>query len=230
VALRGVDVSAWQHDDPDHPQIDWVSLREAGCSFVIIKATQAADYTNEWLEQDVAGAHAARLVIGLYHFAEPGACDPDNVAEDAKAQALFACSAAAGLPLSLGIACDLEVTGPWAPYQLGDWFKTFAGVVNAMRHHCPLYVNRDYLSQMPGAPFGHRLWLALGTIDMGQIPETVHPYMVQTIAEPTKGFAGEVDQDVLLNARAINPTPTKPAPKPKAVDTPPPPVVKSEEK
>lgn len=227
--LRGVDISAWQHDDPNHPQIDYVSLREAGYSFVIIKATQAADYTNEYLVQDCANAHAARLVIGLYHYAQPGACFTDNPHEDARAQAQYACAAAAGLPLSLGIACDLEEMGPYMPFQLGEWYKAFAQQVNELHHHCPLYVNRNYLEQIPGAPFGHRLWLALGVNDIGQVPEGVHPYMVQGASEPTKGFAGEVDQNWLLNPRAINPAPSRLPAKGKAVDTPPSGVVASKE-
>lgn len=224
--LRGVDISAWQHDDPNHPQIDFVGLREDGYSFVIIKATQAADYTNEYLEQDCENAHAARLVIGLYHYAEPMAVYPENVNEDAKAQALYACAAASGLPLSLGIACDLEELGTLMPYQAGEWYKAFAAQVNELRHHCPLYTDRSLLDQIPGAPFGHRLWLALGSDDLTQVPEGVKPYMVQGTAQPTKGFAGEVDNDWLLNARAINPAPRAPKPVAKPVDTAPPPVVK----
>ena len=227
--LRGIDVSGWQHEDPNHPQIDWVSVREAGYSFVIIKATQAADYTNPYLATDAALAHENRLVIGLYHYAEPGACNPENVAEDAKAQALYACGAAEGLPLSLGIACDLEEQGAFQMFQLGEWYKTFAATVNALRHHCPLYCNRDYLGQLTGAPFGHRLWLALGVDDLGQIPQGVHPYMVQGGADATKGFAGDVDQNWLLNPRAINPAPLKPHPKPGKVATVVPPVVSSAE-
>lgn len=224
--LRGVDISAWQHDDPDHPQIDFVGLRESGYSFVIIKATQAADYTNEYLEADCENAHAARLVIGLYHYAEPGAVYPDNWQEDAKAQAIYTCAQASGLPLSLGIACDLEELGNLMPHQAGDWYKVFAAQVNELKHHCPLYTNRSLLEAMPGAPYGHRLWLAMGSDDLTQVPEGLKPYMVQGTAQLAKGFAGEVDHDYLLNVRAINPAPVKPITTSKPIDTAPPPVVK----
>ncbi len=213
--LPGYDESGWQHDDPSHPEIDFHAAYASGMRFGWVKGTQGGDYVSPWLRDDVVAEGEARILAGAYHFAVPGAMKPDDVEGDAVAQARFALSAAHGLDLPLGLACDLEEMGPFQWFQLSQWFQAFAREVNLTGMACPLYCDRYYLANMTGAPWGWRLWLALGEGDPDDYPEGVKPWMVQTTPAPVDGFAGPVDRDFLLVPRGVNPS--RPvAPKPPA--------------
>ena len=65
--IKGVDVSHWQGD------LDWLSLSTV-YDFAFIKATQGTWLTDEKLLDNVAGARAAKMEHGLYHFLDP--CEP----------------------------------------------------------------------------------------------------------------------------------------------------------
>lgn len=194
--IKGIDISAWQH--PDDKPIDWAEVAEDGIRFVIIKATQGLDYVNPWLSVDAMGAHKAGLAIGLYHFAMPN--PGETPAGDSALQAQFACLAADGLPLSLGIALDIEEAGALEPYQLSDWCKGFIAGITGRHHWCPVYTGGDFANQLTGLPWGQRLWW-----DEPECPAMYHPYMVQTGSGYVNGVIGDCDMDTLLLSRAINP-------------------------
>lgn len=59
---RGIDVSRWQGS------IDWKQVREAGISFVFIKASQGSSLEDPKFAENVQGAKAAGLLVGAYHF------------------------------------------------------------------------------------------------------------------------------------------------------------------
>lgn len=59
---RGIDVSRWQGS------IDWKQVREAGISFVFIKASQGSSLEDPKFVENVQGAKAAGLLVGAYHF------------------------------------------------------------------------------------------------------------------------------------------------------------------
>ncbi|ANY72105.1 hypothetical protein BBD41_05595 [Paenibacillus ihbetae] len=59
---RGIDVSRWQGS------IDWKQVREAGISFVFIKASQGSALEDPKFVENAQGAKAAGLLIGAYHF------------------------------------------------------------------------------------------------------------------------------------------------------------------
>ena len=193
--IKGVDVSGWQH--PDGARIDWLKVRKAGYRFAVIKCTQGLDYVNEYFRDDALDAEAAGLVVGAYHFAEPSP-------ESGGAQAEFAATVCMGLRLALGIAIDLEQLGTLQFYELDAWCKQFASVINGKGLHCPVYSGGDFGRAAVGYPFGHRAWWVA---DSGELPANVHPYMTQGPAEAVDGIEGDVDTDLLLWPRAINPPP-----------------------
>jgi lysozyme len=59
---HGIDVSKWQGE------IDWAQVKAAGTKFVFIKATEGGDHVDERFAQNWAGAKAAGLPRGAYHF------------------------------------------------------------------------------------------------------------------------------------------------------------------
>jgi lysozyme len=69
--LPGIDVSHWQG------QIDWKKVKASGVDFVYVKATEGGGYVDSWYERHIAGAIAAGLTCGSYHFFQPG----DSVAK-----------------------------------------------------------------------------------------------------------------------------------------------------
>ncbi|MGL4240878.1 MAG: glycoside hydrolase family 25 protein [Beijerinckiaceae bacterium] len=61
-AVHGIDISKWQGD------IDWTAVRAAGTRFVFIKATEGGDHVDNRFRQNWAGARAAGIPTGAYHF------------------------------------------------------------------------------------------------------------------------------------------------------------------
>lgn len=146
-----LDVSANNHLGDE--VIDWEQVRQAKYGAVMIKATEGVDYVNPWLRQDAEGATAAHLLVGFYHFAHPGV----NAAADEAIKAIGACS---GLEHDLGLALDLEVQEGKSWDDLELWAQDFHIRVRRQFVHSPLYVNDNFLANLPGAPWGERLWLA----------------------------------------------------------------------
>jgi len=62
--VRGIDVSRWQ------PTVDWAKVKGAGIAFVVAKASQAS-FADPLFPKHWAGAKAAGLLRGAYHFFIP---------------------------------------------------------------------------------------------------------------------------------------------------------------
>ncbi len=61
-AVHGIDVSRWQ------ASIDWAAAREGGVNFAFVKATEGGDHANDAHDAMRAGAAAAGVPAGAYHF------------------------------------------------------------------------------------------------------------------------------------------------------------------
>jgi hypothetical protein len=66
----GIDVSRWQHG----ATLNWQKVRADGVTFAFIKATEAANYTNDHFAADWAGTRRAGIYRGAYHLV-PGLRD-----------------------------------------------------------------------------------------------------------------------------------------------------------
>jgi lysozyme len=60
--IPGIDVSHYQGT------IDWAKVKAAGIQFAYIKATQGASFVDPKLAENVEGAAAVEIPIGLYHL------------------------------------------------------------------------------------------------------------------------------------------------------------------
>ena len=67
-SVKGIDIASFQH--PNGAGINWGQVASAE-KFVIIKATEKTGYVNSYYAGDIAGARAAGLVAGSYHFLAP---------------------------------------------------------------------------------------------------------------------------------------------------------------
>jgi GH25 family lysozyme M1 (1,4-beta-N-acetylmuramidase) len=140
--LQGVDVADYQH--PNGAAITWTSVRASGQSFAIVKATESTDYVNSYVTSDSAGARAAGLTVGLYHFARPtltsGSPLPDAAAEADHFAAQVKAVGGAQLPPTL----DLEVTGGLTPAQLAQWTGAFLTRVQSDTGRRPMIYTGPY--------------------------------------------------------------------------------------
>ncbi len=74
--VHGIDVSHHQGE------IDWPAVAADGISFAYIKATEGGDHIDRRFAENWAGARAAGLRVGAYHFftlCRPGAEQADNL-------------------------------------------------------------------------------------------------------------------------------------------------------
>jgi len=60
--IKGVDVSGW------NPAVDWEKLRNQDIRFAVMKSTEGTDYFSKYFDQQWAGAKAAGVLRGSYHF------------------------------------------------------------------------------------------------------------------------------------------------------------------
>src|SRR6476620_10656420 len=66
----GIDVSRFQNT------INWTSVKGAGYTFAWAQATRGAYLTNVNFVANMVNAKAAGVIIGAYHYAEPGTNSP----------------------------------------------------------------------------------------------------------------------------------------------------------
>ena len=157
-AVTGPDVSSWQH--PYDVAIDWTKVRAAGHSFAIVKASEGS-YVNPWLATDTAGARAAHLVTGGYHYAHPAL--PVSTAAD-QARMLVSALGPQRTAGTLPPVLDLEDNGGLAPRDLVTWTQQFLETVHALTGRTPILYTYPYFwsSSMAGSTAFSRypLWLA----------------------------------------------------------------------
>lgn len=158
--LLGIDVSGWQ----DH--VDWKALAAAGARFAYVKRSQGTSAANgDWAHQ-WAGAAAAGLHRGAYHFGTPQSKEADAVAEAKACLKLLGPDARTGLPVALDLEWYPEMPSLSAlpPHALTAWAAAFLQTVELETGRSPLiYTNPGFwhsrLGQTPA--LNHwRLWLS----------------------------------------------------------------------
>jgi len=157
--VRGIDVS--NHQGP----IDWARVRGAGYSFAYVKATEGGDFVDARFRENTAGARAAGLQVGAYHyftFCRPGAEQARNLIDVA---------GPLRHPEDLPPVVDLEFGGNCShtptPAELDTEFGAFdAAVRQAFGVPPVLYLSEDFLHRYVdgaaarGSAFAaHRLWI-----------------------------------------------------------------------
>ena len=93
----GIDVSHFNR------VTDWEAVAAAGIGFVFIKATDGVTFVDPQAKTNAAGAKAAGLLRGYYHFFRP--------VQDSVAQAQFLAKAIAADPGELPVVIDVEEAG-----------------------------------------------------------------------------------------------------------------------
>lgn len=203
--IRGLDVS-------NHQQIvDWPKVARAGFRFAWIKATESVDFTDAFYAGNLRGATEVGLLVGPYHFAQPGLNSPEAEAD------WFLRFVGAGKHLwTLPAALDFEVAHPDGSKAATKWVRTWLERVEPEVPQPPvLYTGND------NPPLDHAeldrwaLWLASYTGDTLRTkaidpdptklpkPGTPRPWHVWQFTgsgrAPGVGEAPDVSEDCDLN-------------------------------
>lgn len=132
--LPGIDVSRYQKN------IDWGKVVAAGIKFVFIRATQGRSYTDPYFEKNYAGAKAAGLPVGAYHFFTP--------TQDAVGQAKHFLEVTDKMVKCLPPVLDVEDSGALSVVQYQESMEAWLNHVELMIGRKPIiYANMSYLSK-----------------------------------------------------------------------------------
>ncbi len=170
MGIYGQDWSSYQSPAPD----------ASGLSFAFIKVTQGLTYVNPLWQQQRAHAHAAGLVVGLYHY-------PD-MTQDPAAEALHFLGVAQPQPGEL-LALDWEgydAVNAAVPKSSQAAYKD-AWIAHAQaqasEHRVGLYCDKDYwLNVDTTSQCGDFLWIATAGLPVGA-PGIQHPWLFQQFAD-----------------------------------------------
>lgn len=196
-SVLGIDVSKHQGE------IDWEQVREAGITFVMIRAGYRGWETglmveDEMAQRNYAGAKAAGLQVGAYFFSQA------ITVEEAREEATFALSITKDWALDMPLVFDWEYlnaearTADMEPELLTQCALAFCQTVEAADVEPMLYFNWNMASHQIHleALSDYRFWLAMYGTDMN------YPYKVDmwqyTNQGSVPGISGNVDIDLYL--------------------------------
>ena len=136
----GIDVSAWQAD------VDYNAVRDAGCSFVIIRAGYYYSQItpDSYFRQNLRNAKAAGLDAGIYFYTT------DRTEDGVREHVRWLTEQLEGQKLDLPIAFDWEEFARFQKYgisirHLNDVYAAFADEVNKQGYQPMLYSSKIFL-------------------------------------------------------------------------------------
>jgi lysozyme len=219
--VRGIDVSHWK------PNIDWTLVRVGGYRFAFAEATNgfSADWT---YDTNRAGAAAAGIAFGAFHFARPSGTTPQAVAADAVAEADFFVSVAQPQTGDLAPVLDLERTDGLSPASLRAWTAAWLDEVwqqtgaRPTIYASPTFWRHAMRDSSVFASTGSRLWIAHWRVRRPKVPganwgSTGWTFWQWTDCSRVPGIRGCVDGDRFNGGRIAG---AVLAPPPTSVDPP----------
>lgn len=142
IAVRGIDVAAYQH--PRGARINWTLVARAGYKFAAVKATEGDYYVNPWAATDLTAAKAAGLYVTPYHFAIPNVSGGAAQARYAVRHGRYA-TGRQMLPLMLDIEYDpyvyIDHTNECyglSPAKMRAWIAAFVSTVRNLTGQLPV--------------------------------------------------------------------------------------------
>ena len=194
----GIDVS--KHN----ASIDWNAVKNSGVSYVIIRCgyrgyTQGSLVIDSKFTQNIKGATAAGLKVGVYFFSQA----VDEV--EAVQEASFVLDAVKGYKITYPIFLDVEYSGAAGNKGRADGLdratrtavcKAFCATIQSGGYSAGVYANKNWLEEKldPGQLGAYKIWLAQyaatptygGRYDMWQYKATGR----------VSGITGNVDMDI----------------------------------
>ena len=189
----GIDVSAWQDD------IDFKSVKKAGCEFVIIRIGYTSDgdiHIDKTFYNNLQRAKAAGLKIGVYLYST------DRTEELVRSSADWIIKTLAGANLDLPVAFDWEDFGNFQDYEMSFYelnklYDAFADEISQAGYGCMLYGSKNYIEKVWDKTDVRPVWLAHYT----EKTDYKGPYMLwqASCTGRISGISGDVDMDILYN-------------------------------
>ena len=175
--VKIIDVSAYQIIDSGGrlQSLDWSAIADEGYAAAICKSGDGIGSPDHSLAAHVAGARAAGLAIGTYHYLRIR----HGRAQDARAQAREACAAWLAQGCELRLALDVESAGNEAA-STSEWSEAvvdFVAEVETQTGHSPtIYTSRGEWRLTALTSLGRcPLWLACYG-DVATAPAPWHSY------------------------------------------------------
>lgn len=151
---QGVDISKWNHqidEDGNYLPLDFNAIREAGFSFVILKAG-STPWTNEKgelkggidpvFEMNYAAAKAAGLDVGVYFYTY------STTVEDTRRDTEMLLEWLDGKQLEYPVYFDVEdaeINTTLSREQIGELCITFISILQEHRYFGAVYTNNNWL-------------------------------------------------------------------------------------
>ena len=187
--VKGIDVSG--HNNVS----DWQQVADSGISFVFIKATEGASYTNPLFNKQYNGARSAGLKVGCYHFFRKN--------RDGAAQASHFLATIGNRATDLPLVVDVEDWDNDRSVDEATTRKRLKDMVNTLEQHghrVMIYTNGDGLKSYYKPMFdGYDLWLS-----SFNKPETmqVHGHVIQQYSHwgTVEGINGDVDMNIFMGS------------------------------
>ena len=190
----GIDVSAWQGD------VDYKAVRDAGCSFVIVRAGYYYSQLipDDYFSKNLKNAAAAGLDIGVYFYTT------DRTEEGVREHVRWIAEQLDGQKLDLPIAFDWEEFAHFQQYgisirDLNDVYAAFADEVRKQGYQPMLYSSKIFLDTVwserskAAAP----VWLA------HYVDETTYTGEYAIWQESAYGRIPGIDGDVDMNIQYL---------------------------
>lgn len=153
----GIDVSTWQGD------IDFNAVKEAGCSFVMIRIGYYYDdiVMDDHFYDNIQGAKAAGLDIGVYFYTT------DNSVDDIREHARWIAETLGGETTDLPIAFDWEEFTNFQQYgmnirDLNQLYLAFSDEMGNYGYETMLYSSKNFLNNFWSSDIKNSspVWLA----------------------------------------------------------------------
>jgi lysozyme len=192
--IMGVDVS---HYDGT---IDWTKAHAAGVEFAFMKATEGLTITDGTYATNLAGARAAGVIAGAYHFFRANL--------DGTQQADFFVSVIGTVPPdALPPVIDLETTDGQSASAIASAALEFLARVEQRTGRTPLiYTTPSFFTSTLGSPSGfshYPVWIAHWTTTCPNVPSAWSdwPFWQYTDSGSVNGISTPVDLDKFNGTR-----------------------------
>lgn len=188
--LLGIDVSKWQGE------IDFKAVKNAGCSFVIMRIGHYRDklYIDEYYKANIANAKAAGLKVGVYFYSTA------NSAEQVRYHAQWIAKQLGGQKLDFPVAFDWESFTNYQKYgmsiyDLNRLYDVFADEMSRQGYPSMLYSSKTYLDNFWEKQTKRPVWLAHYTMATDYSGE--YALWQMSCRGRIAGINGDVDLDIL---------------------------------
>lgn len=193
----GIDVSKWQGE------IDFEAVKNAGCSFVIMRIGHYYDEIemDEYYKTNMAAAKKAGLDVGVYVYTTA------NTEEEIRENAQWIAKQLDYQELDLPVVFDWEDFSNFQQYEmnihdLNELFELFAYEMDKYGYSSMLYSSKNFLNNFWYEYSEYPVWLAHYTDETDYTGEYA---MWQTSCfGRIDGIEGDVDLNVLFTDKILN--------------------------